>query len=349
MIDQQSKFARYGLSTEFVGEAQTDKEVSKRVLNGKVQLIFITPENIVENPMFRNMLVSKIFKENLVALVVDEAHCIKMWGDQFRKAFSMIGNLRSIIPSNVNVMALTATATTETYQCALRQLSMSDPVLVVLPPDRGNIMYTVCPAANLDELSELLCRDLCDTNKIFPKMVLFVQKYRDCSDLYAILEHKLGSAITFPPDYPNLSQYRRIEMYSRVLTTEKKEQILSTFCCKESTIRLVIATSGFGLGVDCPDIRTVIHWGVPSTIEEYVQETGRAGRDGEGAEAVLYEGKVGKNCTKKMKNYVSNTETCRRRFLFSDFLCHLEKDIFVSGCKCCDVCAKLCLCDKCKC
>ena len=71
-------------------------------------------------------------------------------------------------------------------------------------------------------------------------MVLFVQKYKDCSDLYAILEHKLGGAITFPPDYPNLSQYRRIEMYSRVLTTEKKEQILSTFCCKESTIRLVI-------------------------------------------------------------------------------------------------------------
>ena len=87
------------------------------VLNGKVQLIFITPENILEIHMFWNMLVSKIFKENLFALVVDQAHYIKMWADQFRKAFSMIGNL---------------------------------------PPDRGNIMYTCCRASNLDELSELL-------------------------------------------------------------------------------------------------------------------------------------------------------------------------------------------------
>ena len=111
MIDQQNLLVKH---------KQIRKCLLKRVLNGKVQLILITPEIIVQNPMFRNMLVSKVFKEKLVALVVDEAHCIKMWGDQFRKAFSMIGNLRSIIPSNVNVMALTAIATTETYQCALR-------------------------------------------------------------------------------------------------------------------------------------------------------------------------------------------------------------------------------------
>ena len=199
MIDQQNLLVKH---------KQIRKCLLKRVMNGKVQLILITPEIIVQNPMFRNMLVSKVFKEKLVALVVDEAHCIKMWGDQFRKAFSMIGNLRSIIPSNVNVMALTAIATTETYQCALRQISMSDPVLVALSPDRGNIVYTVCPAANLDKLSELFCRDLCDTNQNLPKMVLFVQKYRDCSDLYALIEHKLGGAIIFPPGYPNWSQCR---------------------------------------------------------------------------------------------------------------------------------------------
>ena len=86
-----------------------------RVLHGKVQLIFITPGYIIENSMFRNMLLSKTFKEKLVVLVVDEAHCIKMWGDQFRKAFSVIGDLRSVIPSNINIMVLTATATAETY------------------------------------------------------------------------------------------------------------------------------------------------------------------------------------------------------------------------------------------
>ena len=136
-------------------------------------------------------------------------------------------------------------------------------------------------------------------------------------------------------------------MFSSVLTAEK-EQILSAFYSKENTLQLVIATSRFGLGIDCPDIRTIMHWGVPSTIEEYVQETGRAGRDGEYAEAILYEGKVSKNCTKIMKNYVSNSNICRRKLIFKIFLCYCERDMCITNCKCCDICAKLCSCDKCK-
>ncbi len=242
MMDQSSKFAKHGLSTEFVGEAQTDKSVIKRVLKGEVQLVFITPENIVENPLYRNMLMSKSYKEKLVALVVDEAHCIKMWGDQFRRAFSMIGNLRSIISSTINVMALTATATTETYHCALKHLSMQDPVLVALAPDRGNIKYSVHPPANLQEFSESLYKKLCGD---FQKTVVFVQKYTDCSNLYAVLQHKLGSEITAPPGYPNISQYRRVEMFSRVLTTEKKEQVLSSLWIRR---RLSRHTKDYPLG-----------------------------------------------------------------------------------------------------
>ncbi len=202
---------------------------------------------------------------------------------------------------------------------------MTNPVLITLPPDQGNIMYAIHPAVTLDELSDILCRNLCSTS--FLKTVLFVQKYRDCSDLYSQLEHKLGGDITSLRNYPNLSQYRRIEMFSSVLTAEK-ELILSAFSSKENTLQLVIATSGFGLGIDCPDIRTIMHWGVPSTIEEYVQETGRAGRDGEYAEAILYEGKVSKNCTKIMKNYVSNSNICRRKLIFY-FFCVIVKGICV--------------------
>ncbi len=132
-----------------------------------------------------------------------------------------------MIPSDVNVMALTATATMETYKCALQQLSMTYPVLITLPPDRGNIMYAIHPAVTLDELSDILCRNLCSTS--FLKTVLFVQKYRDCSGQ---LEYKLGGDITSPRNYPNLSQYRWIEMSSSILTAEKKEQILSAFSSK---------------------------------------------------------------------------------------------------------------------
>ena len=320
MMDQHSKFLSLGLSTEFVGEIQTDKSVIRKVLNGEVQLVYITPENVIDNPMYRNMLVSEKYKENLVALVIDEAHCIKLWGDQFRKAFSMIGSLRSLVPCSVNVMALTATATTETYHCALKCLSMSDPVLIALSPDRGNIRYSVHPSANIKELCELLHVELSDTGKKFLKTVVFVRKYSDCSDLYTLLEHKLGSAITNPPGYPNVSKYRRVEMYSRIMTTEKKEQVLSNFSSKnDSTIEMIIATSAFGLGVDCFDIRRIIHWGLPTTIEEYVQEAGRAGKDGIRAEAILFEGKTGKFCEKKMRDYQSTIEICRRIFHFSRF------------------------------
>lgn len=100
MMDQRSKF-----TPEFVVEAQTDHATERSVLRGEVQLVFITPER----------LLSTKYKENLVPLVVDEAHCVKTWGDEFRRAFSKIGDLRSILPASINVMALTATPTVETF------------------------------------------------------------------------------------------------------------------------------------------------------------------------------------------------------------------------------------------
>lgn len=330
-----------GVSTEFVGQIQTDKTTVTKVINGEVQLVYITPENVIDNLVYRNMLTSEQYKKKLVALVVDEAHCIKLWGDQFRKAFSKIGNLRSLIPSNVNVMALTATATTETYQCAIQCLSMTNPALIALSPDPGNIKYSVYPAVHIEELSELLFMELTDDSKPFVKTVVFVRKYSDCSDLYSILAHKLGSALTNPPGCPNISRYRRVEMFSRIMTPEKKDQVLSDFSSKSSNIELLITTSAFGLGVDCKNIRRVFHWGLPSTLEEYVQETGRVGRDGDIAEAILFSGKIGNFCERKIKEYQSNTTNCRRRILFQNFICFDINNTTITDGNCCDVCAKL--------
>ena len=234
IIDQVTKFKKYGIGKEFVGEAQMDKSVIVKVLKGEVQILYITPENIVRNELYRNMLLSTKYKQCLVALVVDEAHCIKLWGEDFRQTFSEIGNIRSLIPSGVNVMALTATATSETYHCALIQLAMMDTVLVALPPDRSNIRYSVKPATTLATLTGELSSQLCDLSKEFPKTVLFVRRYQDCSDIYAYLRYKLGGSITDPPGYPNIAEYRRVEMYHRILPTEKKEQILTTFSRKQT-------------------------------------------------------------------------------------------------------------------
>ncbi len=119
------------------------------------------------------------------------------------------------------------------------------------------------------------------------------------------------------------------------------------FCKLETTLRLVIATTCFGMGIDCSDLRCVIHWGLPSTLEEYVQETGRAGRDGELASEVLHEDRQGHHATQEMKAYINNKLNCRKKTLFQDFIGFTISEINNGHCKCCDVCAKNCKCSVC--
>ena len=85
---------------------------------------------------------------------------------------------------------------------------------------------------------------------------------------------------TYPPNYPQQLQFSIISMYSRATRKERREQVLSLFCEKNGNLRIILATTAFGMGVDCSDVRMIYHWGPPHTIEEYVQESGRAGRDG---------------------------------------------------------------------
>ena len=347
MMDQRAKYTPRGLKAEFVGEAQTDPDIKDKVLKGDVQLVFITPESIINNSVYRKMLMSDVYTNKLVAVVVDEAHCVRTWGDQFRTTFAQIGDLRSLIPSAVHIMALTATATMETFYVVTHRLSMDEPTLIALPPYRDNIAYRVHSKADLDEFTTTLCREFASTRTSFPKTVVYVRAYSDCSSVYMLLKHKMGIAFTEPPGYPNLSGYRLVDMFTAVLTTEKKEEVLQSFVKSDGNLRLVIATTAFGMGIDCPDIRRVLHWGMPSTLEEYVQETGRSGRDGEPSVAVLYQGKGGRNASNMVKTYVSNTANCRRRLLFQEFLIYSESDINVSGCKCCDICEKLCTCVLC--
>ena len=125
MMDQKQKFSEC-LRSEYIGEAQADSDVKDRVLKGEVQLRFLTPETLINNKTFRNMLLSPPYQQNLVALVVDEAHCVKTWGDEFRKTFTQIGDIRSLVPSSVKVLALTATATCETYYVVTGRLSMNE-------------------------------------------------------------------------------------------------------------------------------------------------------------------------------------------------------------------------------
>ena len=211
------------------------------------------------------MLLSGPYQKKLVALVVDEAHCFKTWGDEFRQMFGEIGDLRSLIPSTVNMLALTATATTETFHVVTKRLSMDDPRIVALPPYRDNISYTIHSKTDVDELTDTIAMDLKQKRLLFPKTVIYVRSYSDCSKINMLLRRKLGPSFTEPAGCPNVTGYRIIDMFTRVLTEEKKE-VLQSFSVVGGILRLVIATTAFGMVIDCPDIRTIVHWGIPSTI-----------------------------------------------------------------------------------
>ena len=153
---------------------------------------------------------------------------------------------------------------------------MKDVQLISSPPSRDNLIYFLKPKHNLDELVSVLSSEF--TNSA-------VQ----------ILKTLLEDMAIVPT-----SIYQWKQKLGKKLQTLLE---LSTFSSSGSKHQLVIATSAFGLGVDIPDHRRIIHWGLPSTKEEYVQETGRAGRDGEDAHTTLYEGKSGWQASQDMKSY----------------------------------------------
>ena len=115
----------------------------------------------------------------------------------------------------------------ETYSSAVSRLGMRDPVLVSVPPERANIYFTVYPKTNLEEFVGKLTTEFLLGG--FPKRVIFVRTYKDCSNIYLMLQQELGELFTSPPGYPNVEQFRQVEMFTRVLTVDKRNQVLATF------------------------------------------------------------------------------------------------------------------------
>ncbi|XP_065894572.1 ATP-dependent DNA helicase RecQ-like [Dysidea avara] len=150
-------------------------------------------------------------------------------------------------------MALTATAIKTTLSSVKSRLAMEDPVIVGLPPDRSNIKMIVEPCPDLSELCEELAKDL---------------------------RHK---------DYGKMCKMKKL----LASDNDMREEIITEFCKNETKLRLIIASTAFGLGIDCKDIVRVINYGTPNTLEELVQEMGRAGKNGNQAQAILYHKAIG--------------------------------------------------------
>jgi len=261
MQDQVDQLRRRGVPAEMVhsGLSRGDQmKALERCAEGRAKLLYLAPERLRQE-YFRQWL----RYQRLSFVAVDEAHCISQWGYDFRPSYLQIQQVRALHPS-VRMMALTATATPEVLRDIQQQLQYgSDALLVKGPFFRENLSLRVQFSEN--KLNELY--HLCSTCS--GSQIVYVRNRRLSVQLAQFLQRRGLAA----------------EAYHAGMTPEQRRKAQDRWIGDE--VRIICATSAFGMGIDKPDVRLVVHFDVPDSLEAYYQEAGRGGRDGQPAQAVL--------------------------------------------------------------
>lgn len=174
---------------------------------------------------------------------------------------------------------------------------------MAVSPNRPNLKLSIKLSQPLEEFATEVAEELKLKNKDYPKTIIFCNCYNDCSRMYERLLNYLGKDKTVFPGYPNLLEYRLFTMYTRAAEDDMKDDIMMLFNTNDTNLRVVIATAAFSMGIDIADVRQISHWGPPSSVETYVQEIGRAGRDGADSFAILIN-KKSRHCSRAIKDYI---------------------------------------------
>ncbi len=239
-------------------------EVERRVRTGEVKMLYVAPERL------RSLeFVLALRRAGVGLFVVDEAHCISEWGHNFRPDYLFLPRAVKDL-GNPPVLALTATATLRVRKDILRSLKMRSPEVVVTSFNRPNLTYRVVPAK---EKKHKLPRILDVIRTSPPPGIVYATTRKECEELARDLRRSGVDAAAY---HAGMGSAERASVQERFMTDE---------------LDVVVATIAFGMGVDKPNVRFVIHSSVPGSLPAYIQESGRAGRDGEKAECVvLYRG-----------------------------------------------------------
>lgn len=260
ITDQVQNLNNRGIKALAVYSGMTYQQIDQTLDNavyGDYKLLYVSPERLA-TPLFK----ARAAKMNISMLVVDEAHCISQWGYDFRPAYLQIAEIKEII-GKVTTMALTATATPVVADDIVSKLQMSSPAIFRTGFERPNLSYVVRKVE--DKIGNMIrvCRGVQGSG------IVYVRERKRAEELSKVLS---ANGIT--------SSY-----YHAGLSKEVRRARQDAW--KENRIRVIVATNAFGMGIDKPDVRFVVHYDLPDAVEAYFQEAGRAGRDGERSYATL--------------------------------------------------------------
>lgn len=326
MKDQVDTLVECGISAARLDSTQTPGEQSgilKAIAEKKLKLLYLAPERLVSSSF-----IEFLKKAELSMIAVDEAHCVSMWGHDFRPEYLQLGILKDAFPS-LAIHAYTATATEQVRNDIIEQLRLKDPKVLVGSFDRPNLVYKVQRRSNLiKQICSVLDRHEGESG------VIYCIRRKDVDQLYAKLRSKGYS----------------VAPYHAGMGGEERKRNQDDFINEK--VDTIVATIAFGMGIDKSNVRYVIHTGMPKSLEHYQQQSGRAGRDGLEAECCLFysgrdygiwksilentEPKVHQIAAEKlnaMYNYCTSV-SCRHDTILKYFGQQLGSD----NCSACDVC-----------
>jgi ATP-dependent DNA helicase RecQ len=316
MQDQVDSLQDNGIAATYLNSTLTYDTLRSReadLLGGKVKLLYVSPERLV-NPGFMQLLERLSRSVGIGCFAIDEAHCVSEWGHDFRPDYRQLSILRDRFPQ-VALMGLTATATERVRQDILQQLRLRDPLVHVASFNRHNLFYDVRPKGR----------------EAYQDLLKQVRQHSGSGIIYCLSRRQvdeLASRLTLDGE--------SVLPYHAGLNDEIRRQHQTRFI--RDDVRLMVATIAFGMGINKPDVRFVIHYDLPRNLESYYQESGRAGRDGESAHCSIYfsyrdvatveylisqkthedEQRIARQQLRQMIDYAEST-VCRRQIQLSYF------------------------------